>query len=513
MNFWYNLIYELYLIFMSIQVFDVNISLSESEAAHMHTKSKYPWLRHIDFLIVDIVSLLTAFTVAFVLHFKGLWVTDGDGWSSATWLRLVLLFVFADVILTFVLNPYGGIFKRRYYMEFVRAIQLTAFNAISVALVLYIFKIGEDYSRTVYILTYVFYFVLSLIVKFLWKKLVVSGKVSAGNAKNLSLFIITQTDRVDSALVNVAAGDYDPYDIKGLHFADDASAAEYKGIPVVSSDCADYIIKNNISDVLIALPPSRLDRQAYKKLIDNAVNVHIDIESMIGMQTENQFVSDVGIYKTLSVGAFTFRPGQLLYLGVKRLLDIVFGLLGLVLVIPTTIIVKTAYLLTGDRAGIFYTQKRVGQNGKPIRILKYRTMVPDADKKLEELLKDEKYRAEWEANQKFASDPRITKVGKVLRKLSVDELPQMLNILAGSMSLVGPRPLIEGELEAHGGLKLYQKVKPGITGWWACNGRSNIEYRERLELEYYYIKHFSMQLDILCVFRTIAAVIKKDGAG
>ena len=103
-------------------------------------------------------------------------------------------------------------------------------------------------------------------------------------------------------------------------------------------------------------------------------------------------------------------------------------------------------------------------------------------------------------------------MGKLLRKCSLDELPQCVNMLLGSMSLVGPRPLVDGELEAHGGLKLYQKVKPGITGWWGCNGRSNIEYRERLELEYYYIKNFSMYLEILCVFRTFFAVLKKDGA-
>ena len=139
-------------------------------------------------------------------------------------------------------------------------------------------------------------------------------------------------------------------------------------------------------------------------------------------------------------------------------------------------------------------------------------MVADADKQLEKLLENEELRREWEANQKLKNDPRITKVGRILRKTSIDELPQVVNLLKGDMSLVGPRPLIEGELEGHEGLKLYQRVKPGITGWWACNGRSNIEYRERLELEYYYIKNFSMYLDILCVFRTVAAVLKKDGA-
>lgn len=478
----------------------------------MHTKSKYPWLRRLDFMVVDMVSLLAAFTIAFALKFKGLWLIDDTWWSSAVWARFAFLFIAADLVLTFILNPYGGIFKRKYYMEFIKAFQLTISNAISVALVLYIFKIGEDYSRTVFILTYVFYFVLSLFVKYIWKKLLVSQKVLSGRIKGLSLFIVTSRDRIDTALINVAGGDYDPFYIKGIHFSDGGGVGSYRDIPVVDEDFAEYVIANNISDVLIALPPAEVDKKTYEKLIGNAVNVHIDIESMIGVQTEDQFVSDVGIYKTLSVGAFTFRPSQIFYLFFKRLLDILFGLIGLVLLIPVALAVKLAYLISGDRASIFYTQKRVGRNGKIIRILKFRTMVKDADKKLEELLKDEKYRAEWEANQKLTDDPRITKPGKILRKLSVDELPQLVNILNGSMSLVGPRPLIEDELESHGGLKLYQKVKPGITGWWACNGRSNIEYRERLELEYYYIKHFSMYLDMLCVFRTILAVLKKEGA-
>ena len=184
----------------------------------------------------------------------------------------------------------------------------------------------------------------------------------------------------------------------------------------------------------------------------------------------------------------------------------------MILLAPVTVIVKAVYLLTGDKAPIFYSHIRVGQDGVPIRIWKYRSMVPDADKQLEILLQDENYRKEWEENQKFANDPRITKTGRILRKTSLDELPQMVNILLGDMSLVGPRPLVKGELELHDGLKLYQRVKPGITGWWGCNGRSNIEYRERLELEYYYVKHCSLYLDLLCIFRTMLAVVKKDGA-
>lgn len=128
------------------------------------------------------------------------------------------------------------------------------------------------------------------------------------------------------------------------------------------------------------------------------------------------------------------------------------------------------------------------------------------------MLKDEKYRKEWEEKQKFENDPRITKVGHFLRRTSLDELPQFLNVLSGNMSLVGLRPLVEGELEQHDGLKIYQKVKPDITGWWCCNGRSNIDYRERLELEYYYVKHCSLYLDLLCIFCTVLVVFRKDGA-
>ena len=472
----------------------------------MHTKSKYTWLNHLDFMIVDFLSMMIAFVVSYVIKFG-----DWSFASSPEWRRLILLFSFLNIVIAIITDPYRGILKRSYYMEIIRALQLTAYNMIFVALVLYIFKIGSTYSRAVFIMMYGSYFVLSLLLKYIWKRLIVSGKIRLYNTKNVPLFIISEKERIDEALSSVSAGDYDPYDIKGIYFVDGSGEESYNGINVISGDPADYVVKNDITDVLIAMSPSGIRTEIYRKLVDNAVNVHVSVESIFGFQTEDQFIADLGIYKTVSVGAFTFSPAQLFYLVIKRLLDIIFGIVGIVLLIPLSIVIKTAYLLSGDTASIFYTQKRVGLNGRPIRILKYRSMVTDADKKLAELLKDEKYRIEWEQNQKLTDDPRITKIGKVLRKGSIDELPQCVNMLLGSMSLVGPRPLVDGELEMHNGLKLYQRVKPGITGWWGCNGRSNIEYRERLELEYYYIKNFSMYLDILCVFRTFFAVLKRDG--
>ena len=202
-----------------------------------------------------------------------------------------------------------------------------------------------------------------------------------------------------------------------------------------------------------------------------------------------------------------------LYFGVKRLFDILIALIGCLFLLPVIIIVKISYLLHKDFDSIFFRQKRIGKNGKEFNLYKFRSMVPNADEVLNELLKDSKYKEEWDLNQKFEHDPRITSMGNILRKTSLDELPQFINILIGDMSLIGPRPLVPGELDSHNGNhELYESVRPGISGWWAANGRSATTYERRLELEYYYVQHCGLILDIRCVFRTIKAVIFKTGA-
>lgn len=202
-----------------------------------------------------------------------------------------------------------------------------------------------------------------------------------------------------------------------------------------------------------------------------------------------------------------------LYFGVKRLFDILIALIGCLFLLPVILIVKISYLLHKDFDSIFFRQKRIGKNGKEFKLYKFRSMVPNADEVLKELLKDPKYKEEWDLNQKFEHDPRITSMGNILRKTSLDELPQFINILIGDMSLIGPRPLVPGELDSHNGNhELYESVRPGISGWWAANGRSATTYERRLELEYYYVQHCSLILDIRCVFRTIKAVIFKTGA-
>lgn len=201
------------------------------------------------------------------------------------------------------------------------------------------------------------------------------------------------------------------------------------------------------------------------------------------------------------------------YLFIKRVFDILASFIGIIALIIVAIVVKIIYLINKDTSSIFYTQERIGKNGKTFKLYKLRSMVPNADEVLKEMLKKPKYKKEWKKNQKFEDDPRITKIGKILRKTSLDELPQFINVFIGDMSLIGPRPLIKGELDSHNGNHdLYEKVRPGITGWWACNGRSATDYEKRLELEYYYCDNCCIKLDIKCIFLTIKAVILKEGA-
>ncbi len=478
----------------------------------MQIKSKYSWLKHIDFMAVDVIALFLSYLLSYYLKFHNL-----NFYQNTDWVRYLFLVLVLNVLFNFILNPYSGILKRSYYMEIITSFRLALYNLLAASGIFYAFKIGATYSREMSFVMYGIYFLLSTLLKFLWKKLLVSGKIVVQTTKQIPIFIIGSLETISNTVRNITAGDFRLYDIKGIHLIDGQTLSRLEfentgSIPVIGTGYERFILNNNIGEVLVAVTPGSVETGVLERLNANAVGINIVVESAIGFQPEDQYILNIGVYKTLSVGAFSFTPGQVLYLGIKRVIDIVCGLVGMVLLIPVTLLVKFVYLITGDTAGVFYRQDRVGLNGAPIRILKYRTMVPNADEALAELLKEDKYRQEWEKNQKLTKDPRITKAGKFLRRTSIDELPQMINVLKGEMSLVGPRPLIDGELEAHGGLKLYQRVKPGITGWWACNGRSNIDYRERLELEYYYVKNCSPYLDFLCIFRTVLAVFKKDGA-
>lgn len=218
---------------------------------------------------------------------------------------------------------------------------------------------------------------------------------------------------------------------------------------------------------------------------------------------------------TLSVVDWTYTTiREVITMILKRVIDIIGALVGIAILTPLTVVVAIANFVSGDFGPIMYSHERIGRYGKHFKMYKFRSMVVNADKKLQDLLEnDEEARKEWEEHRKLKNDPRVTKIGKILRKTSLDEFPQFINVLKGEMSLVGPRAVIDGEIELFGeNKKIVLSVKPGVTGYWAANGRSDTSYEERVEMESYYAKNMSIPLDIDILFKTVISVIKKEGA-
>lgn len=203
-----------------------------------------------------------------------------------------------------------------------------------------------------------------------------------------------------------------------------------------------------------------------------------------------------------------------LYAIIKRIFDIIVGLIGLIILIPIMIIVKIASICTGDFDKILFTQNRIGKNGKEFKFYKFRSMVKNADEVLFKMLaENEEIAKEYKINKKLKNDPRITKVGKILRRTSIDELPQLINVLKGDMSLIGNRPYLPREKEDMGdSFDEIVKTKPGITGYWQVSGKEDSTFERRLELEKYYSNNKSLKLDIKIFFKTFTAIFKGHGA-
>jgi Undecaprenyl-phosphate galactose phosphotransferase WbaP len=288
--------------------------------------------------------------------------------------------------------------------------------------------------------------------------------------------------------------------------------SEYRGIPVTmpSEQVHETIKKLGIKNAIVIESPSRpITGQPLGELIMNLFRYTIVIPNA-SMLTIAISVRDFGGILGFASTHNLTKPGNLF---LKRLVDLT------VLVISSPfvlfIVALTAILIKCTSKGpVFYGHKRIGKNGKSLKTWKFRTMVVDADKRLAEILESSPTaRSEWAENQKLENDPRITPFGKFLRKTSMDELPQLWNILLGQMSFVGPRPVTEPDLEKYRGkANFILSVKPGLSGMWQISGRSDTGYEERIMLDSYYIQNWSIWLDSWIILRTVAVVIKGKGA-
>ena len=277
-------------------------------------------------------------------------------------------------------------------------------------------------------------------------------------------------------------------------------------------DVGDFITKNNVDTVLIAIP--EIKQEALYSLFEmfkGKVNVIKYLPQVNGLVTFDTKVEDFDGILMISNSRGVNQLGSYI---LKRCMDICAGLCGMLILIPLTIFVFIKNRSEGDKGPIFFTQNRIGKNGKEFKMYKYRSMVMNADKILEDLMeKDPAIREEYTKNKKLANDPRITSAGKFLREKSLDEFPQFINVLLGQMSLIGPRPYLPREKEDMG--RYYEDVvacKPGITGMWQSHGRSDIDFEHRLILDEYYYRNWSFWLDVTLLCKTVKQVLYGKGA-
>ena len=231
----------------------------------------------------------------------------------------------------------------------------------------------------------------------------------------------------------------------------------------------------------------------------------MNIEMVNGEATEN-----LSILRLPTKEEKQLKRKSGIYKFVKRATDVTLSSIALIILSPVFLIIAVAIKLD-SKGPVFFKHTRIGKNGKIIKLYKFRSMVINAEELIKSFTPEQM--KEYKENYKLTNDPRITRVGNILRKTSLDELPQLINIIKGDLSIIGPRPVVAEELKKYQyNIDKFLSVTPGLTGYWAANGRSNTTYEERMEMELYYIDNLSLKMDLKVFFKTILSVVKKEGA-
>jgi Undecaprenyl-phosphate galactose phosphotransferase WbaP len=287
----------------------------------------------------------------------------------------------------------------------------------------------------------------------------------------------------------------------------------YRGIPIINDTSIgpEIVRRFNIKMAIVAM--YHLKRKDLVYLLNYSVSAfryNVLIPDFFGMTSIWMSARDFdGILGLATVQRLKMR----LNLAIKRALDIFLVVCGGLLILPFMLLIALAIRLTSPGKAL-YTQTRVGQNGRHFKTYKFRTMTVDAAERLRTLLENsEEARLEWEATQKLKNDPRVTKFGAFLRKTSLDEFPQFINVLTGDMSFVGPRPIVDEEIKKYGDdFQRIFSVKPGITGLWQVSGRSDTNYKDRVSFDTYYLQSWSIWLDLWVLYKTVGVVLGHKGA-
>ena len=456
-------------------------------------------------LIIDYLAIVFAEQSAFV--FRNVIVTDGGTLHVP---RLNFWVVFPLLYLLFI--NIEQLYNRRtqFWKVIEKIFHASLYAIVAVVIVLYVGKIAASTSRLFIVLLWFFSFIYITIFRYILKKIL--EKMQLFQIPVLIIGAGKTAELLAQGIINDVGMDYK---IIGLLEDNCVKKGILNHFPVLGkfADAEKVIRDTGVQHVFIAAPglqQDKLTRLIYKvqPLVKNmGIIPNLVCVPMGGIEVESLFNEKLMLLRLKNNLA---RP---LNRYIKTMFDFVVTLVGTVMISPVLLFI--ALWIYKDSPGpVIFKHMRIGKNGKAFPCYKFRSMCVDAKAKLEELLEtDPEAKAEWERDFKLRNDPRVTKSGAFLRKTSLDELPQIFNVLKGEMSLVGPRPIIQEELERYGEyVGDYLMVKPGITGMWQVSGRSDIDYEERVLLDSWYVRNWSVWTDIVMLFKTFKVVLLRKGA-
>jgi exopolysaccharide biosynthesis polyprenyl glycosylphosphotransferase len=427
------------------------------------------------FIILVILDLLTLYLLFFLSYFIKVFFKIGVQFSFEFYItNLYWLPIFVVILLYF-----QGIYTNRFsfFEESYRIFRVLTIGLLSILAFALIYNVYAI-SRYMILVFWIFGGLFLTLQKYIFKRLIFKKG-----------YFLRKVYIINS---------HQDYDFVKRIISDNI----YLGYKIVNDE--------NLADDVILLNPA-MDLKEISKLFKKYKNVKFAFAEsgipLLNVQIENIFTQPLSF---VSVRNNLLSKNMLI---TKRIFDIVFSIFLIFLFSPIIVIAAILIKLT-SKGPIFYIQKRPGRFGKIIKIYKFRTMYLDADKKLEEILKNnEELREEFMKYRKLKNDPRITPLGRFLRRFSIDEIPQLFNVLKGDMSIVGPRPYQIDEIEHMGEYKdIVLSVKPGLTGLWQISGRSDLSFQAKLKIETWYVLNWNLWLDLFIIIRTIPAVISGKGA-
>lgn len=464
-------------------------------------------IRIFDIICIAISAVLSDYIVAnFIRH---------DNKSKYP-VDITMFIIFVCVAYLFskaILYNRRRFFKRTFWEEVGVLLKVTVFLFVSIAALILLIGPNANYSRMAIGLFIVFWFVLSLTIRTVYKAYTKS-MIKKGKAGAKNLLIVTTSENVDKVLLSLKKSNMWEYRFTGLVISDISEVGKsYQGIPVVAdiNTMYDYARREVVDEVFINVSGHR-DDEAVINAIDEFESMGIIVDAAVQLYDVNftnytKIMSDFGGYYVVRYAPEAFDPYMMT---AKRIMDICGSVIGLCVTAVVTVFLAPVLLIESP-GPLFFSQIRIGKNGRKFKMYKFRSMYADAEQRKKELMEKNEMNG---LMFKMKDDPRVTKVGKFIRKTSIDELPQFWNILKGDMSLVGTRPPTLDEFEKYEARhKRRLSIVPGLTGLWQASGRSDItDFEDVVNLDLEYIDNWSIWLDIKIILKTVGVVFKGKGA-